>query len=82
MLARLITTYLQEEEDDDWDLQQYIANRAPATRQEDDVAEENDLRGNGDDDDDGDGTSNGDNNDDAADVNGVADKLEATGVTA
>lgn len=80
-LMILVTTHLQEEEDDDWDLQQYMANREPAARQEDDVAEENDLRGNRDDDDDGDGADEGTNGD-AADVDEVADKLEGTSVTA
>ncbi|KAJ9101043.1 hypothetical protein QFC21_003261 [Naganishia friedmannii] len=71
----------EEEEDDDWDLQQYLADRDPASREEKGAEEDNDLRGSSDVDDDDDGdTERADENDES--VNGVTEQLEETSIAA
>ncbi|KAJ9110924.1 hypothetical protein QFC19_001433 [Naganishia cerealis] len=68
----------EEEEEDDWDLNQYLANRDPSARQDNEAVEENDLRGSSDVDDDDDGGAD----EDDQDVNGVTEQLEETSVAA
>lgn len=71
---------LFQEEDDDWDLQQYLAERDPTSREEKE-AEENDLRGSSDVDDDDDGDAQGADQKDES-VNGVTEQLQETSIAA
>jgi hypothetical protein len=71
-----------QEEDDDWDLQQYLAERDPASREEKEADEENDLRGSSDVEDDDDDGDTGRDDEKAESVNGVTEQLQETSIAA